>query len=69
MDPISSQFSYEYQKFVLQEPNVHAIQENYHVLLRKPFELYPHVKTAAAKKDLNKGQEQPTQDKSKGEKK
>lgn len=56
MDPISSQFSYDFQKFVLQNPNVREFY--YQIELKKPFSLDPPDKSDKTKKDLKKQKEE-----------
>lgn len=53
MDPISDQmFSHDFQKFVLQEPNVRVVR--YNLKPSKPFDINAPDKTSKPKKDLNK---------------
>jgi hypothetical protein len=53
MDPISNQvFSHDYQKFVLQEPDVRMVQRPHEDV--KPFSTKPVNKASRTKKDLNK---------------
>lgn len=55
LDPISNQlFSYNYQKFVLQDPNVRVVHP---FETQKKFELKPK-KSEKSKKDLAKQKEQ-----------
>jgi hypothetical protein len=52
MDPITNQqFSHDYQKFVLQDPNVRHI---YMQAVPKPFSVLPPEKTGKSKKDMKK---------------
>lgn len=53
MDPISNQiFSHDFQKFVLQNPDVRMVQHPYEAI--KPFRPKPIKKPGRTKKDLDK---------------
>lgn len=57
MNPISNQkFSDDYQKFVLQKPNVWEVNYNANAKPPKPFSLEPK-KSEKPKKDLKKDDE------------
>ena len=56
MNPISNQqFSYDFQKFVLQDPNIHTIHMQ---ATPKPFSLTPPEKSGKSKKDVKKQKKQ-----------
>lgn len=69
MDPISSNnpvlnnplFSYDFDRFVLQNPHVHFIQNQVDI---KPFDIKPAEKTEKSKKDLKKNKEKQTKEQS-----
>lgn len=57
MDPISNEmFSHDFQKFVLQDPNVRIINTN--VDPPKPFDIKPPEKSSRSKKDVAKQKNQ-----------
>lgn len=59
MDPIDNTlFSYNYQKFVLQDPNVNLVNMHAHPPA-KPFSLDPPKKADKSKKDLGKQKKGP----------
>lgn len=53
MDPISNQkFSFDFQKFVLQDPNVRVVR--HHLAPPKPFDIKAPDKSSKSKKDMKK---------------
>ncbi len=61
MDPISNQqFSYDFQKFVLQDPNVRVVHMQG---IPKPFSLVPPEKSEKSKKDIKKQKQEETKKK------
>lgn len=64
MDPITNQiFSYDFDKFVLQTPNVFPVNQQLEV---KPFNLNkPAEKTEKNKKDLKKSKDKEKEEKKK----
>lgn len=61
MDPIS-QFSYDFRKFVYQDPNVQIVHQ---VIEPKPFTLNSPEKSSRTKKDLKKQREHDDNEKEK----
>lgn len=52
MNPISNQFSHDYKKYVIQDPNVQIVHRN--LPPPKPFKLEPPEKSQKTKKDSDK---------------
>lgn len=62
MDPISSQFSHDFQKFVLQQNDVKIVDN---ALIPKPFPIKAPEKSKKTKKDLEKKKQQDQREKGK----